>query len=385
MLDSFDSVSIGTKVTRNLLDNLLSLTRLKSLTLVTGSRRQLIDICKTKEARLSFFWEIFSAQPPIKVTAPDEVDLVSFLGPLKKAGSDLDPSAHKEIVNWTGGVPVLVCALLQKLWDEKPSRKLLKKDVDEAAEALRHERNDLLAGLWEECDVDLRADLGVLADGTTTIPRSRISEDRLREIEDRGFGRVSGKNLASSCRLIQRYVQGQKQAVTDLNRLFGTASDFETNVRALLELRLKQVRKNGKADETICRYVSQAIKDIQPDPYEALTRFRIIVDHALGLIWKAEFSGGKTLMNFQRDELPTGLGPQLSILDSATGKYNKTGRETRFVTKKTYFLVNHLKSLRDVADHPGQYPDIKKVSVGFVAAALLDAIALVENLAAELP
>ena len=155
----------------------------------------------------------------MRVIHLDDSDLEAFLRPLQGAGSKFDSPARKEIANWTGGVPVLACALLGRLWDEKRGKSLSQDDVNEAAKVLLKKQYNLLAELWEECDVELRADLSVLAGGTT-IPRSRISEDRLREIEDRGFGQVSGRNLVSSCRLIQRYVQGQKRAVTDLNRPF---------------------------------------------------------------------------------------------------------------------------------------------------------------------
>ena len=154
-----------------------------------------------------------------------------------------------------------------------------------------------------------------------------------------------------------------------------------------------------------------------------LLGFSALSNGALDLIWEAELLADETLpdewcqgwkdayIRFQDDrgKLPKGLGPQLNILDLATGT-EKTNRQTRYVTKKTYLLIDHLKSLRDVADHSNEYPEIKEVlhrlrgsgplrrdsvsgelgcrtkevSIGFVAAALLDAIALVENLAAEL-
>ena len=55
---------------------------------------------------------------PIRVTILDDSDWGPFLQPLLDAGCTLDESARKEIANWTGGVPLLICALLQELWEK---------------------------------------------------------------------------------------------------------------------------------------------------------------------------------------------------------------------------------------------------------------------------
>ena len=72
----------------------------------------------------------------------------AFLGPLRDAGSEFEDSARKEIVNWTGGVPVLVCALLRRLLEEHAGTRLLKSQIDRAAEEVLAERGQLLAALW---------------------------------------------------------------------------------------------------------------------------------------------------------------------------------------------------------------------------------------------
>jgi hypothetical protein len=59
ILDGFDHVLAGTGLTRNLWDQLRALGQRASLTLVTGSRRPLRELCKTEESRTSDFWEIF--------------------------------------------------------------------------------------------------------------------------------------------------------------------------------------------------------------------------------------------------------------------------------------------------------------------------------------
>ena len=63
VLDGFDHVFKGSGITRNLWDELLSLCRMSSLRLVTGSRSRLRELCKTEESRTSDFWEIFYDTP----------------------------------------------------------------------------------------------------------------------------------------------------------------------------------------------------------------------------------------------------------------------------------------------------------------------------------
>ena len=69
------------------------------------------------------------------------------------------------------GVPLLLCALLQKLWGSyRGTPRLSKPEIDRAAETVLDERRELLATLWDDCDVELRADLGALA-ATEINPR----------------------------------------------------------------------------------------------------------------------------------------------------------------------------------------------------------------------
>ena len=123
VLDGFDYALAGTGLTRDLWDQLRALAQRNSLRLVTGSRRRLLDLCKTEESRTSDFWGIFY-DTPVCVAALDDRDLEVFLQPLRDAGCELDESVRKEIANWTGRVPLLVCALLQRLWAEHRGQRL---------------------------------------------------------------------------------------------------------------------------------------------------------------------------------------------------------------------------------------------------------------------
>ena len=391
VLDGFDYALAGTELTRNLWDQLRSLAQKTSLRLVTGSRRPLRELCRTEESRTSDFWEIFY-DTPVRVIALDASDLDAFLQPLLDAGCTLDESARKEIVNWTGGVPLLVCALLQELWEQHRGAHLSKPGIDQTADAILKDRREILAELWDDCDIELRADLGTLASGD--IPLSVLSADRRHELESRGFGHESKNRLRGSCRLIQRYAKEQAPALADLTRLFGTTDGFETHVQTFLELRLKQAATPG-TDQYLRDLVSRAIEDIGRNPELAINGIRGIAERALTLIWEAELPDDKKFPpNWLKDrqlgeslsgyggKLPRGTGAQCHVLRLITGS-DRIPRQSEYVTKTTFLLVDHLKSVGDFGQHRSGFPETD-ITVGFAATVVLAAISLVESLTADL-
>ena len=259
VFDGFDHLLARADLTRTLWDQLRILAQKPSLRLVAGSRLRLREVCRTEESRTSDFWEIFNPTP-IRVGALDGDDLEAFTQPFLDAGCMIEQPARKEIVDSTGGVPLLVAALLRRLWDSAAENTpISKQDIDRATEALLREEPDLFGALWDDCDIELRADLATLAD--TDIPRADLSDRRLRAIEDRGFGSVTGKRLRSTCRLMQRYARTQAPAIADLKRLFGSTANFETHIRSVLEMRLQQVAV-PQTDTDLLDFVTRAVSDL---------------------------------------------------------------------------------------------------------------------------
>lgn len=292
VLDGFDHVLAGADLTRTLWDQLRTLAQKPSLRLVAGSRLPLREVCRTEESRTSDFWEIFNPMP-VRVGVLDDQDLEAFMEPLSDGGCTLDGSARKEIANWTGGVPLLVCALLGRVWNVRDGTSTLSKpDVDQAAEAVLDEQRDLLGALWDDCDVELRADLAKLA--SAEVSRADLSERRLRGVVDRGYGRMAGTRLRGACRLMQRYAEQQEPAIENLKRLFGSSSGFETNIRSALEMRLEQV-VTPRTDRLLRDFVNRAVRDLDENPELAVNVVRGIATRALALVWEAELPPDQTL------------------------------------------------------------------------------------------
>ena len=325
VFDGFDHILARADLTRTLWDQLRTLAQKSSLRLIAGSRLPLREVCRTEESRTSDFWEIFNPTP-VRVGALDGDDLRAFMQPLLDTGCTIDESARKEIADSTGGVPLLVCALLRQLWDSpaKTSR-LCRQDIDHAAEAVLREEPDLFEALWDDCDIELRADLATLADAD--MPCADLSNRRLRVIEHRGFGNVTGKRVRSACRLMQRFARTQAPAIADLKRLLGSSSGFETHIRSVLEMRLQQVATR-RTDTHLLDFVTRAVSDIDHNPELAVNGVRGIATRALALIWEAELPPDQTLPSDWIDEwkhagvklpddrgkLPRRYGPQCNVL-----------------------------------------------------------------------
>lgn len=394
VFDGFDRVLARADLTRTLWDQLRTLAQKPSLRLVAGSRLPLREVCRTEESRTSDFWEIFNPTP-VRVGALDGEDLEAFMKPLLNTGCTVDGSAREEISNWTGGVPLLVCALLGRLWNVRgETPHLSKRDVDQAAEALLDEQRELLGTLWDDCDTELREDLAALAGAA--VSRADLSEQRLKSVQERGFGRMAGTRLSSGCGLMERYAKQQAPAIANLKRLFGSSLGFETNIRSALEMRLDQVA-TPRTDKLLRDFVSRAVRDLEDDPELAIYGVRGIAKRALRLIWKAELPPDQTLpsdwikewnlagVNFPNDrgKLPRSSGAQCHILRLVTGTDRVQRRQSRYATKTTCLLIDHLQSVGDFGQHPEGFPETH-VTLGFAASILLAAIALVENLTADL-
>lgn len=366
VLDGLDHVLAGADLTRTLWDQLRTLAQKPSLRLVAGSRLPLREVCRTEESRTSDFWEIFNPTP-VRVGALDEKDLDAFMEPLSDGGCTLDGSARKEISNWTGGVPLLACALLGRLWNIRGDTSTLsKRNIDQAAAAVLDEQRDLLGALWDDCDVELRADLATLA--SAEVPRAELSERRLRGVVDRGYGRMAGTRLRSACRLMQRYAEQQEAAIANLKRLFGSSAGFETNIRSVLEMRLEQVA-TPQTDRLLRDFVNRAVRDLDESPELAVNVVRGIATRALALVWEAELPPDQTLPSDwlhewqhaglknipdDRGKLPGGFGHQCNILRLLTGT-EKVRRQSRYVTKTTCLLIDHLKSVGDFGQHRNDF------------------------------
>lgn len=365
VLDGMDSTLANPRITREIWDNLRSLARQPVVRYLTASRRPLRDLCRTEESRAADLWEIFHGSPII-VGCFEDSDAEALFGPLASRDMTFDDKALPELIEQTGGVPVLVSAVLRLLYDNQDSdAEITLEKVQASAEAVITEQRELLDALWEDCTAEMKADLADLTQ--RALRASEIPENRLIRLERRGFVRKEGKKIRSSCRLMDRFAAGQAGEVGSLNRLFGEHGQFDHNIRGLLEMRLAQVEA---VDEALRGYVEQAIRHVHPEPRHSIVWVRSIVDRALDLVWQKELKDGTTLPDSWLKEweragvrntpddgagrLPSERGKQLRVLRyaSGTGIQGRTIRRvTRYVSRPSALLLEHLQSVGNFGQH----------------------------------
>lgn len=398
VLDGFDHVLAGTGITRNLWDQLRSLAQKSSLRLVTGSRQPLRELCKTEESRTSDFWEIFY-DTPVVVGPFAEDDWDDLLAPLTGNGVTVDGSGRKELINWSGGVPVLAASLLERLATAaRNGSAIAKAEVDKTAVDMLEQPPAHLEQLWEDCDFELRGDVTAIAEKEGDgVLLSEFSTQRQRALAGRGYGVTSGNRMRSACRLMARYALQQGPAVADLKRLFGTRSGFDGNVRGFLELRLAQVA-DSDVDAEVLGYLQSAVRDLEPNPELALKWVRSIASRAMSVVWDLELEAGRKIpeawiqewqhsgesLGWLRDDrgLPRRQGAQCNVLRLMTGT-ERVERKARVVTKCTTLLIDALQSVGDFGQHREDFPE-SIVTTGFAASVVMTAIELVESLQTDI-
>lgn len=379
VMDGFDHVLAATGISRNTWDMLRSFAQMTSLRLVTGSRQRLRELCKTEDSATSDFWEVFNPNP-LRVGRFEDHDWDDVLQPFQTRGINFDSSAKKEISNWTGGVPVLVVALLQGAYDSTPDgSQLSKTDIDRFAARTAEERRDVIAALWDACPSEIQCEV-VDLQTRLELPFSEVNEDRRREMELRGIATPTRNSLKPGSRLVGDYAQQQSSGLESLRRLFGDSERFSKHSRSMIELRLSQVRS---VDVDLTNSVTKAIRDLNHPP-DCITWARRIANRAFQLIWGKEMPNGEIPLEWMEDlratdrRIPAG-GRACRVLQQATGT-DTTPRLTTHISKRTYTLVNFIHS---VGDH-GQHLSDDDVSWSYAASFCFAAVELCESLATDL-
>jgi len=238
----------------------------------------------------------------------------------------------------------------------------------------------VIADLWDDCTAEIQAELADLQI-RHEMPLSEVNEDHRREMELRGMAKPVGNTLRIASTLIGNFAQQQSSGLESMRRLFGDSGRFAKNSRGLIELRLSQVRV---VDNDLFNVVSKAIRDSNHPP-DALAWARRIANRAFQIIWERELPEGEIslgwageLGNAAKDRrIPAG-GGACRLLQLATGT-DITPRLTRYVSKRTYALLNFMQS---VGDH-GQHLKDDDVTWSYAAAFCFAAVDLCDSLAKD--
>jgi hypothetical protein len=387
VLDGLDELLSGTEVTRNLWDYMRDLASLPSLVLVTGTRLRPSELCASPEVRTSPFWNIFF-DTPVQLGPFEEAEWNEVLNPLVEAGHTIDPSGLKEIQNWSGGVPVLVSALGQHLWEKyrNASRKIAKNEIDAACEELLQSCQNILDYLWNDCSTEEQEVLFDLAK-RGELPNSQVPNLRRESLAAKGYIFKTGGIIKSRCRLMINHALSRGGSLPDLRRLFGDGDRYQENTQSLLELRLAQLKG---LDKELAGFVEKAIRDLA-EPSHAVVWIRNVADRALDYVWEQELPSGEIPRDWTQTwkapdlegnapsryppegKIPTKRGQQCNLLRLMTDSRNAVKTKVSYTT---YLLIDHLQSVGDF----GQHRQSREISFGFGVAVCFAAIQLCEQL-----
>lgn len=390
VMDDFDRVLTGGAITRNLWDSMRDLALHSSLVLVTGSKNRLRELCHTEDSETSNFWNVFYVSP-VKVSAFSPDDVSEMLKPFEERDIKFDNTAFKELLNWTGGVPLLVNAVAEKIYERKENGFTVTKSIiDDISESIPDECHDILSELWNDCPEELRRNLMDLV--KKDIPVAGINDDIIKNLQERGYVTVSGNKIKHNCRILKEFSKKKALGLKGIDRLFGSDESFKENIKDFLEIRLAQC---DIVDKDLYNHVKRAINDITTSPLVCIGWIRWIADRAVTLIlmkelpdnvlpqeWVDEWNNANVNVfpEMQRLEIPETRYGKCHLLNLMTGTIRQKKPVAKYISKPTVLLVDFLQSVGDFGNHY----DGSEVATSFAASVCSTAIDLCERLAREI-
>lgn len=403
VLDGFDHLAREPQISRSLWDYLRALAQDEYLSYVIASRRGLREAIPDREGRNSEFWNIFATTEVIRPV--EGTDLPEWLAPLFERGFALDESARKELLNWTGGAPVLLSRVCSVLWNEPQARKLSKADIDSVCETVARDQwtQDHLMQLWDDCSQEMQGDLLDLAVNHLAV--GSLSPPRQKALIAQGYLLADSPTPRPSCRFIWNFAGSQSIRSRDLRDLMKDEITALQTVRSLLQLRISSIPK-AELSFDLRSDIEHAIEGLGRGPRTALIAFRSIADEATSIAWAAEFPDDQLPASVQQyltlswDNGGAGFKPdsfdklgdknvRRRILNAVAGNQPRRGPAQRISTKVSRPLMVLIDHLTEVGNFGQHIKDIAAdqeapVDIGFCIAACWSATELLQRIGSDL-
>lgn len=391
--DGFDKPLSQGLLSGQIFGNLRDLFYGKRHRVVTATRATQTELARNKQVEDSPFWNMFDVNP-VRVGPFDDTDVEHAL---TTASLTLNQGGRKELSNWTGGHPVLLLSILNSLVGAGSSE-LTNDHVNGAAGTVASELSDFLDKLWNECSATVKNAFHLIVENDG-LDKDRIGKEEARYLLARGFVVRDGAKIKPSCRLFTQHVRGSKPDTSTLDRMFGTWDAYRTEIRTILELRIKQIRT---VNARLHRLVTRCLDDIPDYPNDCLNNLTSIEEIALDTVWQHEFGSDATvpksvishwtqsprdtdniikpMMDADDWRLPRDRFKQLALLQRLTGSKVNFDAQAKSVSKDTYVLLNAIHQFRNRTEHA----DGQSIHAGVAVSALLLCIELLSCLEREL-
>jgi len=369
IINGLDKVLSSSSISRNFWDYIRDLALGYSLRIVTGSQKPLREICFTKESQTSDFWEIF-AQRPVRLGPLQSKDFDHIAEPLKSRQIEFTEDAIASVFRWTGGVPLLLAALLNEVSGiSAKGCQVNEKDIDKCGDSMMINISEVLDSLWSRIPFESRVDLVAIRDGDITV--ESIGRGRADYLVNAGFITDIDNNLTLSCHAIERVLADKHQDLHSINHLF-THGKYTSSMRDVLELRLAGISCTDAALNRLRTLIGLMLADIETDTIAALNHLRSVLECSIDVIWYSEDPTttrnlpGNFLTFLQTDnwwkerllEKISNFGNTfppsseratcLTLIDMITRGPNKLSSQ---VSRASYILLNHIKATGDYTNH----------------------------------
>lgn len=389
IMDSLDTFLGDVDLSRNLWDRLRSLAEMSSLRFVTGSRKKLREIVGSPDARVSPFWNIFGDSP--QTLAPFDIDdWQKMFAPLGQRGIAFQSGGDTEVINLTGGIPILATAFCRRLWNANSDNTTLAREgIVESTGKFVDDKRDVIEDLWSDCDDADKEIVTDLAKGRS-LKVAEVSHKSLLSLKNRGFVTEKDRDL-KLCRTIENFVKSYNPEVSELRRILGTEDDFKRRMIEILQLRLEQLQE---VDEDLITSLRFAVTKLN-QPSRCIGEIRGLVNRAFTVIWQSELpsgtipidwtagwrsydaEGNRPETNPPNGNIPTGGGQKCYLLGLMTDS-RKAGITK--VSRTTYFMIDYLQNVGDF----GQHLENEIVPIEFAYIACFAAIEMCDQLTKDL-
>ncbi|MCB1087921.1 MAG: hypothetical protein KDM63_12800 [Verrucomicrobiae bacterium] len=377
------------ELTRNLWDNLADLLRKPALTLMTGSRLPLRELCGDEETMTSELWELFDSDS-MRVGPFEREEWADIKAPLEKVGYSFEADVENAIFEETGGVPILVCAILHRFL-ENGDRTISSRMIHEEAKRILESEPTYLGELWSHCDTEEQTALAAIA--SEPVKASSLPFERKKSLLQRGYIAENRKGVHCSCEIMRKYAGRHGSSIEDIRRIFGSPNTYGERIREAMEIRISQL--NG-VDSRLFQFVTGALRALGEHHDNAVFAARGIAERAINLVFQAECPAGtidegwitKWKMDGARapaeafdGRIPPKSWKKRDLLLLMTGSDSSTP-VAKHITKGTALLIAHLWEVGRPGVHLEEEHEFSPLFAGSVCFA---AVELCEHLARELP
>lgn len=391
--DGFDKPLSQGQLSGTLFGQLRDLFNGKSHKIITAARAKQSELAADKQVEDSPFWNMFDVNP-VRVGPLDDGDCQAMFA---AGGFKPQKGGEKELLNWTGGHPLLFLEVLNQLHRDQ-TFEFDNTHVSNAAKKVGPTLVNFLDKLWGACTADAKAIFRSLVE-QGELDNSNVTRGTQDSLISQAFAKATGSKLKPSCGLLQQHIQDASGQDGGIKRSFGMPDDYEANIRELLEIRLSQIQR--PVNNRLHRLVKQSISHLPSDPDDCLNNLTRIEELSLDVVWQFEATAGSlpaevisawTTFPCDRDRtvkdrmenndwrIPTDRLQQILILERLTGSRKDFTPLAKKISKDTYVLLNAIHSFRNRTEHT----DGQQMPVGVAASALLLCVELLSCLEREL-